>query len=86
MVKGWNRNRGWNNGWGPSRKNRNDSRDLKWVNHSTIETARRVPNEPLEKQRRVTEEETIDGKNGSDLVIVETTQDSNRLIATVNHE
>ena len=55
MVKGWNRNRNWNNGWGCSRKNRNGNRDLKWVSHSTIETARRVLNAPTNEQRKATE-------------------------------
>lgn len=47
MVKGWNSNRGWNNGWGPNRKNRNGSGDLIWVNHTEIVTGRRAQNEPI---------------------------------------
>lgn len=61
MVKGWNSNRGWNNGWGANRKSRNGSRDLTWVNHSTIETVRRVQNEPTDEQKRATAREASTG-------------------------
>ena len=54
MVKGWNRNRGWNNGWGSNRKNRNGSGDLTWVSRSTIETARRVQSEPTARPSEAT--------------------------------
>lgn len=49
MGKGWNRNRGWNNGWGANRKNRNGSWDLIWVSHSTIEIGRRGLSGPTER-------------------------------------
>jgi len=55
MVKGWNRNRGWNNGWGASRKNRNGTWDLTWANHTEIVTERRVLNAPIARRDEMTE-------------------------------
>lgn len=84
MAKGWNRNRGWNNGWGSNRTSRNGNRDLKWVNHSTIETARRVLNAPIAGPRKATDEpdlteEMIGMGHSTD----ETVQDNNQAATRV---
>lgn len=55
MVKGWNRNRGWNNGWGANRKNRNGAWDLTWANHTEIVTAERVRRGLIAGRERKTE-------------------------------
>jgi len=55
MVKGWNRNRGWNNGWGSNRKNRNGAWDLTWASHTEIVTERRAQNAPIAGREKKTE-------------------------------
>lgn len=65
MVKGWNRNRGWNNGWGANRTSSNGNRDLKWVSHSTIEIGRRGLSGPIARPSeatRASEAAGIEGK------------------------
>lgn len=84
MAKGRNRNRYWNNGWGPNRVSSNEAGYLRWVNHSTIETARRVLNAPTSEPRKATEglvliESERTGMGQTD----ETTKDS-RLTVVVN--
>lgn len=84
MAKGRNRNRYWNNGWGPNRVSSNGVGYLRWVSHSTIETVRRALNAPTNEQRKATEglvliESERTGMGQTD----ETTKDS-RLTVVVN--
>ena len=82
MVKGWNRNRGWNNGWGANRKNRNGSWDLTWANHTEIVIVGRAQNEPIAGRERKTEG-LVPETNGEGTMTRET--GTIRVVVSVDH-
>ena len=84
MAKGRNRNRYWNNGWGPNRVSSNGVGHLRWVSHSTIETARRVLNAPTNEPRKATEGLVLIESERTGMGQTDETTKDNKLTVVVN--